>query len=215
MRDIFVVGTSGLAKEMAQLIRQIDSEERRWRFGGYIAESSSEIGKRLPWGTVVGDDRWLLGRAGTADVVIGVGNPGVRRQIACAYQKRKDFQFPNLIHPTAMIDSECVRLGVGNVVAMGVAFTCEIEAGDFNLFNLNVTVGHDCRVGSYNVVNPGANISGNVTIGDEVLVGTGSQILEGTQITSKAVVGAGAVVVRDITEQGIWMGVPAKPKVRS
>ena len=103
------------------------------------------------------------------------------------------------------------EFGSGNVVAAGVALTCDIEMGDFNYLNLNVTVGHDVRIGSFNVLNPGANISGGVVMRDQILVGTGAQLLEDVEVRDKAVIGAGAVVVRDVPEEETVVGVPAKP----
>lgn len=209
MRNIFVLGAGGLAKEVAQLIGQINDATPRWRFGGYIDFDKGESAD-LPWGDLVGDDDWLISRSTPADVAIGVGSPILRRQISEKFRGIPGIEFPNLIHPSTHVDADVVSMGVGNVITKGCVFTCEITLGDFNLFNLNVTVGHDCKIGSYNVINPGCNVSGGVNMGDSILVGTGASILERKKIASEAIIGAGAVVVRDIVGPGTWVGVPAK-----
>ena len=209
MRSIFVLGAGGLAKEVAQLIGQINAVRPRWEFGGYVDFDDGEMAE-LPWGDLVGDDDWLISRSTPTDVAIGVGSPILRRRISEKFRGIPGIEFPNLIHPSTHVDPDVVSMGVGNVITRGCVFTCDIALGDFNIFNLNVTVGHDCSIGSYNVISPGCNVSGRVEMGDSILIGTGASIIERKKIASEAVIGAGAVVVRDIVGPGTWVGVPAK-----
>jgi acetyltransferase-like isoleucine patch superfamily enzyme len=51
---------------------------------------------------------------------------------------------------------------------------------------------------------------GGITIGDDVWLGFGVIVLDGVQIGSGAVVGAGSVVTRNIPEEGIAVGNPAR-----
>lgn len=51
---------------------------------------------------------------------------------------------------------------------------------------------------------------GEVVIGDNVYVGTNAIILPNVHITDHVIIGAGAVVTKDITESGVYVGVPAK-----
>ena len=54
------------------------------------------------------------------------------------------------------------------------------------------------------------NISGNIILGSRVLIGTGAQILQGLTICDDTIVGAGAVVTKNITEPGTYVGIPAR-----
>jgi hypothetical protein len=45
---------------MEQLVRQIDPAGSRWRFEGFISESSGDIGRSLGRSQVAGDDEWLI-----------------------------------------------------------------------------------------------------------------------------------------------------------
>ena len=211
-RKLYILGTGGLAREMAMLVEQINSRDARWEFAGFITHDRSEIGKNLGLGKIVGDDCWLLEQRCGADIVVGVGSPALRQKVLEQYLLHKErFSFPNLVHPSANVDAKWVTLGVGNAITAGCIFTCDIKVRDFNIFNLNVTVGHDCEIGSFNVLNPCASISGSVTIGDSVLLGTGCQILQGLTLGSGATIGAGAMVRKHVDGNQTVVGVPAAP----
>lgn len=211
--ELLIIGTSGLAREVAQLARQIDPDAIRWSQISFVAEDASQMGGCLTYGYVRSTDALLLSRTMPADVVIGIGHPKVRRKVAHQLSLNPHFAFPNLIHPSVDVDISSVSIGHGNIITKGVVITCDISIGNFNLLNWNTTIGHDVIIGSHNVVNPGCNLSGYVSLGDACLIGTGAQVLERKTIASDIIVGAGAVVTRSLTVQGIYVGIPARQMV--
>ena len=210
--ELHIVGTGGLAKECAQLARQIDPDCKRWTYIKYVANEENLLGTPLPYGCVSMMEEDLNYVDRNVDVVIGVGHPTIKQRIIQKLSGNAKLKFPNLIHPTVEIEPSLVKLGVGNIVTKGVVMTCDVEIGDFNLFNWNCTIGHDTMIGSYNVINPGSSISGRVKMGDRCLVGTGARIIENIVIGSNILIGAGAVVTRSIAQEGVYVGVPARMK---
>ena len=61
----------------------------------------------------------------------------------------------------------------------------------------NVTIGHN------------AVIHG-CTIGDRTLIGMGAVILDGVKIGKDCIIGAGSTVIKDIKEEGTYIGSPAE-----
>lgn len=100
--------------------------------------------------------------------------------------------------------------GIGNIICPGTILTCDIIIGIHCLINLNCTIGHDCIIGDFVTMSPGVNVSGNVTIGNGCYIGTNAVIREKITICHNVVIGAGGVVVKDITEPGVYVGNPVK-----
>ena len=88
--------------------------------------------------------------------------------------------------------------------------TYDICVGDFNLINIQSTIGHGTNIKSFCTINPNALISGDVCIQDNVFIGVGATVLQNITIEKNAVVGAGATVVKDVKENTTVVGVPAK-----
>ncbi len=87
-----------------------------------------------------------------------------------------------------------------------------------------VTIGNNTRIACHtiimagnhnfdnrtkNIYEQGVTVKG-VVIGNDVWIGAGVRILDGVHIGDHVVVGAGSVVTKDIPENGVAMGVPAR-----
>lgn len=92
---------------------------------------------------------------------------------------------------------------------------------NFDIYNLNCTIGHDCILNDYVNIAPGANVSGNVLLKEGAYIGTNATILQGSSIDNKMViglystVGAGAVVTKHVNAYDTVAGVPAKSLMRN
>ena len=79
------------------------------------------------------------------------------------------------------------------------------------ILNTNSTVDHECVLGDGVHIMGGASIAGRVAIGDFSTVGTNATILPDLKIGRNVYVGAGAVVIKDIEDNTVVVGVPGKP----
>ncbi|MGX2959706.1 sugar O-acetyltransferase [Peribacillus sp. JNUCC 23] len=83
-----------------------------------------------------------------------------------------------------------------------------IRIGDGSMIGMNVTIAtlnHGLSVETRNTTYPSP-----VVIGENVWIGSSATILPGVTIGDKSVVAAGAVVTKDVPENTIVAGVPAK-----
>lgn len=71
-------------------------------------------------------------------------------------------------------------------------------------------IGHGAAIGARTGFGAGVIIGGSAEIGKRCFFGSGSLTRGGIKICSDVMLGAGAVAVKDITEPGVYIGVPAQ-----
>jgi sugar O-acyltransferase (sialic acid O-acetyltransferase NeuD family) len=141
------------------------------------------------------------------NVVVAIGDPKTRKRVVESLPD--ETTFTTVIHPNAII-SDWVQIGEGSIITAGVIITCNIKIGKHSQLNLHTTIGHDCELGDYFTTAPGANISGNCTFGEKVYFGTNASVRQGVSICNDVTIGMGGVVVKNISESGVYIGNPLK-----
>lgn len=163
------------------------------------------------------DSKWYLGPIArmefnqAACAMIGFG----ALEYALVREKlleRVDGLFPgrcNAIHPSAVI-AKSARLGWGNLVCANSTLAVNVRLGSGCTVFSNTAIEHDSRIGNNVNIAPGVVISGFVEIADNVFIGAGASIVEKIKIGKNAIIGAGAVVVRDVEDNAVYYGCPAR-----
>lgn len=208
VQKIVIVGAGGFGREVQWLIERINQESVRWKIAGYIDDAFPK-GTVINGNPVIGSIEFLAEYKENISVVCAIGNPVTRNVVIQKLLKNPRLAFPNIMD-TSVAYSEHIEMGKGNIICAGTMLTTNIRIGDFNIINLNCTLGHDDVLASYVTVYPGANISGNVKIGELAEIGTGTSVIQGKTIGRRAVTGAGAVVIRDVPPECTAVGVPAR-----
>lgn len=206
MKDIVIIGAGGFGREVAWLIDDINKVEYKWNIVGFVDDNEDIQGKDINGYTVVGNIEWL--KSQELNVINAIGDPIVKKKVMEKLINSNN-QYPVLIHPS-VICSNKLNIGEGSIICAGSILTVNIEIGKHVIINLDCTIGHDAVIGDYSTILPSVNVSGFVKIGDCVNVGTGSAIIQGVRIKENTLIGAGAVVVKDITESGTYVGVPVR-----
>lgn len=208
MQDIVIVGAGGFGREVQWLIERINNIDNLWNIRGYIDDSVS-IGCEVNGYKVLGGVEYLKDVKHELAVVCAIGNSLIRKKVVDKIINNSNISFPNLIDPSVNM-SDRINMGKGNIICSGNILTVNIEIKDFNIINLDCTVGHDVKIDSYVTIYPSANISGNVNVGHNVEIGTGSHIIQGLNIGSNSIIGAGTVVIRDVEMGRTVVGNPAR-----
>lgn len=140
---------------------------------------------------------------------LGLGNPSLRSFLAEKFRKIGG-ELSSTISPLAQIGHFENAIGTGCNIMTNVIITNEVHIGQGCLINLNATIGHNAIIDEFVEVCPGVNISGNTSIGAKSFLGTNSTILPGIQIGKNVVIGANALVTKDIPDNVVAVGAPAK-----
>lgn len=139
--------------------------------------------------------------------VVAIGDPNSREKVIQGL--RHGQRFTTVIHKTAINQS---GTNDGLIMCPFSVITTDCTIGKHVHLNLHSDIGHDCKIGDYVTLAPSARVSGKCIIGNRVHIGSNAVIREGVTVCDNVTIGAGAVVLNDITEAGVYVGVPAKRK---
>lgn len=146
-------------------------------------------------------------------------NDNYRIQMLLTYLRHAEFHLncPGLVHRAKyafwniLLRRQCVKTGI-------MLFPSTIGAGiqlmhpGFRRIDRFVSIGRNCTILPmvlFGRKNPGGGES-QIVIGDNCYISTGVTVLGPVKIGSNVTIGAGAVVNKDIPDNAIVAGVPAK-----
>ena len=193
LKDIIIIGAGGHARVIADMVKKSGDN-----VVGFLDDDLSKdevIGKI--------DDCMKFS---DCFFVIAIGNNEIRKKIA---EKFPDLKYRTVIHPRAVI-SENVEIGVGTVIMANAVINANTKIGAHCIINTASVVEHDNVISDYAHISPGATLCGGTRIGELTQIGAGAVTKNGTSVCESCIVGISAAVTEDITEPGVYAGVPAK-----
>jgi len=203
-KSLIIVGFSGFGKEVFWLASRLGVTVR-----GFLDDNTAVQGHQFASVPVLGMvDDWQ--QYSDCQFVIAIGNPRVRSKVRDKMCSSGSPEFATLIDPGAIMMSEHVTIGVGSIICAGTIATVEIVIGEHVIVNLNCTIGHEVVFEDFVTVAPMVAISGNVRICSKAELGTGASIRQGLTISSGAMVGMGSVLTKNVPENVVFFGSPAK-----
>lgn len=139
-------------------------------------------------------------------IFVSIGYNGIRKKIV----ESLHFESPEaIIHPSAIV-SKYSNIGAGSVIIQGAIIQAAARLGQYCIVNTGATVGHDCKLENYVHIASNATLCGNVAVGECSWVGAGSVTIPGVKIGRNCLIGAGTVVTKDIPDNVVVVGNPAR-----
>lgn len=198
-KNVVVIGASGHGKVIADTI--IKSGDKVVGFlddgvdKGSLVAGIEVLGK-------IGDYKIFE----NCEFIIAIGNPNIRRKIA----NDLPVKWYTAIHPSAVISSLEVEVGEGTVIMANAVINSSAKIGKHCIINTASIVEHDNKLGDYVHISPNAALAGGVSVGKMTHIGVGACVKNNINIAPNCIIGAGAAVVKDISESGTYIGVPAR-----
>ena len=202
-KDVIIIGASGHGEVVADLVLKsndkligfLDDNEKLKEFAGYpVLGKTSEYIQYL-----------------NAYFVIAIGNPQIRERFA--KEMTDKVKWYTGIHPSAQLSSMNVSIGSGTVIMANVVINSNSSIGEHCIINSSAVVEHDNKIHDFAHISVGAKLGGTVEVGKLTWIGIGATVNNNINICDNCMIGAGAVVVSDITEKGVYIGVPAKKAI--
>ena len=207
MNKLCIVGTGSQARYIIENVTRIKDVSI---CGLADIENIENVGKNINGFEIkcVLDDIDKYFKPDDCKVVIAYGNNLRKKEIA-EFLKSKNFSFISIINPNSYISSH-VEIGEGCIINPNVTILPNTKIGDHVIIHSGCVIEHDNEIEDYANISPGVITAGYVSIGKGVYVYTGSSIIPRIKIGDWAVVGAGAVVRKDVKDNDIVVGNPAK-----
>jgi sugar O-acyltransferase (sialic acid O-acetyltransferase NeuD family) len=199
---LIIIGASGHGKVVAD----ISIKMNKWQSIAFLDDDESI--KTSMGLEVIGRTADAFTYKDEADLFVAIGSNATREKIQEKFIA-KGLNVVSLIHPSAVIGTD-VEIGIGTAVMAGVVINSSSRIGKGCIINTSSSLDHDNVIEDYVHISPGVKMAGTVKVGKGSWIGIGSVVSNNVNICSGCKVGAGAVVVKDITEPGTYVGVPVR-----
>lgn len=207
MKKLLILGAGGQGKVVLDLALACEEwDEISFLDGG-------KIGEEVLGYPVIGDlCEYEVLKEEYTHAIVAVGNNDLRLKLTGALQET-GYEVPIFIHPSAVV-SKFSSIGVGTIVMPQAVINVSVQVGKACIVNTAVIIEHDCHVGNGVHLSPSATLGGTVSVEDKSWICLGARVINNITIGESVTVGAGAVVIEDVEDEMLVVGVPAKVSKR-
>ncbi len=204
MAKIVILGAGDGGRLLSQLLK----EQKDTEIIGFIDDNKGIQGKDINGYKVVGTSGDLK-RFRKTGFVVAVGMNMKTRHALFEKAVAAGCEPVSVIHKTAVIDKS-VQIGSGSIILPCCVVNPFVTMGK-NIFLFTGTIiEHDSIVGDNVYFSPNVSLAGHVKVGNNTFFGINACAIEGIKIGSNVIVGAGSVVLKDVSDNKVVAGVPAK-----
>lgn len=200
-----IIGAGGLGREVFIVAKKINAVTRRW--DAIVFQDDDENISDINGVKCYGASE-LIREHAELEVVIAIGEPSVRDAVYARW-KEMGIAFATLIHPGIYIDST-TSIGEGCVICEGATITSCVTIAENCHIHPHAVIGHDISIGRSSVIGSNSQIGGTNKIGDRFYLGFNAGTKEGLTIGRDVICAAGAIVFRDLPDEVIAVGNPAR-----
>ncbi|EOG1983404.1 NeuD/PglB/VioB family sugar acetyltransferase [Proteus mirabilis] len=206
-----ILGAGGFAKEIATVLLWNNYKKENIVFFDNINESidNSIYNNYL----VIRSEKDLYSYFKSYDPKfhIGVGGTRNRSRLLKIGEKNAGI-LTSIISSTSLISpfDTNITLDKGISILSGVTITASVQIGIGCLVNKNAILSHDVEIKDFVEISPGAKLLGHSKVGSFTSIGTNAVILPNIHIGNNCIIGAGSIVTKNIPDDSIAVGIPAK-----
>lgn len=176
-----------------------------------VLDVLENVGKSVLNYKVLGTDDDIPLYVDKAEFMITVGQimtPTIRKNIADKVEVAKG-RLATIIAPDAYV-SQYAEVDEGSIIMHRAFLNAEAKVGKNVIINTFTNIEHEVEIGDFCHLSIGVMVCGNVKVGNDVFVGSQSVINQGIKIVDGSVIGSLTCVNRNISENGIYAGNPAR-----
>lgn len=149
--------------------------------------------------------------AGQVSLLLALGGRNVNRLRTARFQeaKARGYAFASYVSARAMVWPD-LQVGEGCMLFEGCMVHPFARIGSNCVLRSGSHVSHHASVGDHSFLAAHSVLAGGASLGQRCFLGLNSSVRDGVKVADRCLVAAGAAVTADTTENGVYMGVPAK-----
>lgn len=205
---MLIIGAKGFAKEVLQVFHDSESIGKIAFYDDVNDDASGLLYNQFP---ILKNEQEVIEFFTTNgnEFTIGIGSPILRYKL---HKKIGSLggKFTSSISPFAQIGSFDVTIGIGSNVLSQSILSNSTRIGIGCIVYYNVVITHDCIVEDFVELAPNVILLGRSRIGKFTQIGANTTVLPDVKIGRNVIIGAGSVVTKDIPDNSVAVGIPAK-----
>lgn len=151
----------------------------------------------------------LKGGYGVEAVYCPIGNNLLRTQLL-EKARRLGLMTPFFIHPTANIAPN-VQIGCGVYILPNTTVMPYVKIEDDVMISIGSNIAHHSILHQGVFISNGVNLGASLVVEKLAYIGMGATVMTGVKrLGENCLIGAGTVVIRDVENNAVMAGVPAK-----
>lgn len=202
-KRIVIIGAGGHAKMIAGSIIRSGSLELL----GFVSEFKKNKKEKI-FGKKIFSKIENIREFKKVYYIIGIGDNKIRKETFKELENN-NYNLLTIVDKSAIINHN-VEIEKGCFIGPGAIVNVNSKIGENSIINSGAIVEHDCAIGKNCHLAPGSRIAGYVNIGDNSFLGIGSTVKDKVIIGKKVILGAGSVALKDIDDNAVMVGIPAK-----
>lgn len=176
---------------------------------GYYDDDSSLHGLAIDGIKVKGNVQDAIENEPDCAVFVPIGNNKVRVRVLKEFEQN-GFEIPSFIHKDTIIHSSVI-IGKAVYILPGTNIMPLTVIGDYTMISMGVNIAHHNIIEEGCFFSQGTNIGASMNIKKLAYVGISATLMTGVKtIGINTLIGAGAVVIKDVPDNAVMAGVPAK-----
>ena len=199
-KDLILIGAGGFAKSVIDSI-----DEKKYKIFGFIDDIKRGIHLGYP---ILTNNLDSIEKKENYCYFISIGDNKKRKKWFKKLEENR-LEIINVIDKTAVI-SKNVTLEKGIFVGKLAIINSDVRLGDNIVVNTKALLEHGVRVDSHSNISTNTTINGDVQIGQGSFIGSSSVINGQLRIGNNVMIGSGSVVIKDVEDNCVVAGVPAK-----
>lgn len=201
-----IVGAGTYGQVYSEYLRDSGIE-----IAGFLDDDNEKIGMRILGIEVLGPLSMIgdLIRRDITDLYAPLGDNRVRQRVL-EQALSNGLETPCFIHPEARIHHTVVN-GKAFYVLPNTNIMPHTQFHDFVMISMGVNIAHHVICENACFFSQGANIGASIHIGESAFVGIGATVMTGVKrVGRNTTIGAGSVVIRDVPDDAVVVGNPAR-----